>query len=117
MALLRQLLAQLPDEVPAFASELERRFYLLVRRARLPLPVVNGHVGLYQVDFHWPAQRLVVETDGRAFHEDPVAFRRDCRRDLDLELAGWHVLRFGWHDVVDEPDRVVALLRRYLATE
>ena len=58
----------------------------------------------------------MVETDGGAFHDDPVAFRRDRRRDLDLELAGWHVLRFGWHDVVNDTDRVVALLRRRLAT-
>ena len=28
-------------------------------------------------------------------------------RDLDLEIAGWHVLRLTWRQVVDEPERVV----------
>ena len=82
----------------------------------MPLPVVNGRIGQYEVDFHWPEHMLVVETDGGAFHDDPVALRRDRRRDLDLELAGRHVLRFGWHDVVNDTDRVVALLRRRLVT-
>ena len=113
---LRELIAQLPDEPPPFASELERRFYALVRRAGLPLPVVNAHIGEHQVDFHWPDHGLVVETDGRAFHDSAVALRRDRRRELDLELAGRRVLRIGWSNVAGEPDRVVALLRRYLPT-
>ena len=114
---LRELIAQLPDEAPPFASELERRLYLLVRGASLELPIVNGWIGKYQVDFHWPDHMLVVETDGRVFHDSPLSFASDRRRDLDLELAGWRVLRFGWSDVVDTPERVVALLRRYLTTE
>jgi very-short-patch-repair endonuclease len=117
MALLRNLLVELPGEAPPVASDLERRFYALVRHGGLPLPVVNGHIGGYQVDFHWPTQRLVVETDGRAHHGGAIAFTRDRRRDLDLELAGWHVLRFSWGQVVQEPARVVELLRAYLIRE
>jgi hypothetical protein len=114
IARLRNLMAELPDEPAPAASELEQRFLDLVRRAGLPLPVVNGHIGAHQVDFHWPGQRLVVETDGRAHHTGPVAFHRDRRRDVDLELAGWHVLRIEWRHVAHEPERVVALLRRHL---
>jgi hypothetical protein len=50
-------------------SELEAKFLGLVRRAGLPEPDANtsldapDHPGL-EVDFYWPAQRLVVETDG-----------------------------------------------------
>jgi very-short-patch-repair endonuclease len=111
---LRALMAELPDEPAPVNRELERLFLKLVRHARLPLPTVNGHIGGYQIDFHWPKQRLVVETDGRAHHDSPSAFERDRRRDLDLELAGWHVLRFGWRQVRDEPDRVAGLVRRRL---
>ena len=78
---------------------------------------MNGWIGNYQVDFHWPDHMLVVETDGLAFHDSPLSFARDRRRDLDLQVAGWRVLRFGWRDVVGTPERVVALHRRYLTTE
>jgi very-short-patch-repair endonuclease len=111
IARLRRLIARLADEPVPVRSELERRFLALVRNASLPLPVVNGYIGEHQVDFHWPDHRLVVETDGRAFHDSPSAFVRDRRRDLDLELAGWHVLRFGWRQVLEEPERIAALLR------
>jgi very-short-patch-repair endonuclease len=112
---MRRLVAGLSDEPPPVRSELERRFLDLVRAARLPLPVVNGIVCGYEVDFHWPASRLVVETDGRATHDTPAGFESDRRRDLDLELSGWHVVRVGWRQVTREPARVVELVRGRLS--
>jgi very-short-patch-repair endonuclease len=111
---LRRLLADVADDPPAVRSELERRFLRLVRRARLPDPLVNGWIAGHEVDFHWPAQRLVVETDGRATHGHAAAFERDRRRDLDLELAGWSVMRITWRQVTTEPQRVSAALRSRL---
>ena len=111
---LRRLLAELEDEPAPTRTELERRFLELVRGAGLPTPVVNAHLAGYEVDFHWPRQRLVVETDGRATHATPYAFERDRRRDLDLSLAGWQVLRVGWRQVVEQPGRVAAALRARL---
>jgi very-short-patch-repair endonuclease len=78
------------------------------------MPIVNGWVEGYEVDFLWPDRRLNVETDGRSVHGTPIAFERDHRRDLDLELAGWHVLRFTWRQVVESPGRVAATLHRRL---
>ena len=112
--LLRRLLADLSDEPFPTASEIERRFLELIREAGLPYPVVNGHIGVLQVDFHWPAHRLVVETDGRATHGHVIAFHRDRDRDLELSLAGWHVIRLTWRQILHEPERVVAALRRRL---
>jgi very-short-patch-repair endonuclease len=113
---LRRLREELADQPPRLRSKLERRLLRLLRRARLPAPVVNAPVGVgnYEVDFHWPAQRLVVETDGRATHSTPQAFERDRRRDLDLQLAGWRVVRITWRQLTDEPERVTALLRTHL---
>jgi very-short-patch-repair endonuclease len=111
---LRRLLAETHGEPPITRKELERRFLELVRSARLPQPVANGLLQGHEVDFHWPAQRLVVETDGRATHAHALAFHEDRRRDLDLELAGWHVLRVTWRHVVHEPERVTVLLRSRL---
>jgi very-short-patch-repair endonuclease len=111
---LRRLVAELSWEPPFTRSELERIFLELVREADLPLPVVNGLVLTYEVDFHWPKARLIVEADSRAFHGHALAFHNDRQRDLELELAGWHVLRITWRQVLDEPERVVRLLRSRL---
>ena len=112
---LRRLLAELGDEPPPTRNELERRFLDLVREAGLPAPVVNAMVAGHEVDFHWPAQGLIVETDGRATHDTPVAFERDRGRDVDLELAGWHVIRLTWRQLSEEQARVAAMLRTRLS--
>jgi very-short-patch-repair endonuclease len=114
-ATLGRLTRRITPEVARTRSELERRFLELVRDAGLPVPVVNGIVYGYEVDFHWPEHKLVVETDGRSVHGTPVAFERDRRRDLELELAGWHALRLTWRQVTERPSDVVALLRRRLS--
>ena len=107
---LRELLAALADEPAPTRYELERRFLELVREQGLPIPVVNAWVEGHEVDFHWPQHRLIVETDGRATHDTPHQFEEDRRRDLELTLAGWHVIRVSWRQVVHEPARVGALL-------
>ena len=68
----------------------------------------------YEVDFHWPDARLIVETDGREAHDNPFAFERDRQRDLDLKLAGWEVIRITWRQLRDEPERITRLLRAKL---
>ena len=47
-----------------------------------------------EVDFFWPEQRLIVETDGRGTHLTPAAFERDRARDARLLALGYRVLRF-----------------------
>lgn len=111
---LRRLLDTVADDPPPTRSEFERRFLDLISDASLPRPVTNGHVCGYEVDFHWPDAKLIVETDGATTHDTAIAFHRDRRRDLDLELADWHVIRITWRQLRDEPAKVVALLRRRL---
>jgi very-short-patch-repair endonuclease len=112
---LRRVLTCLSDEAAPIASELEHKFLDLVRAAALPHPVVNGHIGELQVDFHWPDQRVVVETDGRKTHGHEIAFHRDRDRDLYLQERGWRVIRLTWRQVTEEPERVAELLSRLLA--
>jgi very-short-patch-repair endonuclease len=111
---LRRRLAKLDDEPRLLRSKLERKFLELVQRAGLPDPVVNGYVGRHEVDFHWPQQRLIFETDGRLTHANPSAFERDRQRDLELGLAGWTVERVSWTQVTRQSGQVTALLRRRL---
>lgn len=113
--IVRALLNELDDNTPPTRSELERRFLSLIQGDSLPSPVTNGLVNGHEVDFHWPASKLIVETDGRATHDNPFAFERDRQRDLDLSLAGWTVIRITWRQLRDQPDRVIALLRAHLS--
>jgi hypothetical protein len=101
-------------------SALERRFLTLVRRAGITMPIVNepldvvGHPGI-EPDFHWPAERVIVETDGRATHLTRAAFQADRRRDAALAADGYLVVRFTWDDVCDQPAVIVDRLRAVFA--
>jgi len=97
-------------------SEAERRLVDLVAAARLPAPATNIRIAGHEVDALWPAEGLVVEVDGYAFHSGRRAFERDRRRDADLQSAGLRVTRLSWRQITDEPVAVAALLSRLLTT-
>jgi len=75
-------------------SELERRFLLIVEKARLPLPLTRQRVNGFRVDFFWPDLGLVVETDGLTYHRTPTQQARDRVRDQAHLAAGLTPLRF-----------------------
>lgn len=114
--LLRAVVAEYAAGDALTKSELEERFLELCGQAGVPRPRVNawltvdGHA--MQVDFLWPAARIVVETDGYRFHNSRRAFETDRRRDQSLALAGWTVLRFTWRQIVGDPDGVSRALER-----
>jgi very-short-patch-repair endonuclease len=57
-------------------------------------------------DFRWPAQRLVLEVDSRAWHGDPLARADDRERQAFLERHGETVLRVQWTDAVLAPGKL-----------
>jgi very-short-patch-repair endonuclease len=92
-------------------SELERRFLRLCRRRGLPPPEVNVQVDSFLVDFLWPEQSLIVETDGFRHHGTRSAFEADRARDARLRLLGYSVLRFTQRQLADDPAAVAGMLR------
>lgn len=40
-----------------------------------------------------PSRRLVIEYDGRRYHDNGAAFERDRRKAEALQAEGWHVIR------------------------
>ena len=62
-------------------------------------------------DFRWPAERLVVEADGAAWHDNPVARQEDAERQAVLEAHGERVLRVTWNQAVARPAQTLARLR------
>jgi very-short-patch-repair endonuclease len=91
-------------------SWFERRFLGLIRSAQLPPPLTNVRLLGFEADFYWPAQRLVVETDGERFHGHRLAFERDRRRDQILLAAGYRVMRVTMRQLRTEPVAVIARL-------
>jgi Protein of unknown function (DUF559)/Transcriptional regulator, AbiEi antitoxin len=101
-------------------SEMEERFLALCERAGLPRPEVNAWIvrpdGAHaQADFLWREQRLIVETDGRAAHGTRRAFEHDRRRDQQLMLAGWRVIRVTWRQLTREPEELARTVQALLA--
>ncbi len=119
-AILRALLAEYAIGRDVTRSELEERFLEACERFGLARPEVNVPLRLSWgetavVDALWRRERLVVETDGRAFHSTTAAFERDRRRDAELQLVGWRVVRFTWRQVVGDPAGLAAVLQGLLA--
>ena len=109
-------LAELRPHVRLTRSDLEDRF-LEICRGDLPPPLVNGVIEGEEVDFCWPAARVIAETDGWATHGTRTAFGRDRRRSTSLSMRGWIVVRFTYDDVVYDPVYVTDALRRLLARD
>ncbi|WP_254900497.1 DUF559 domain-containing protein [Rhodococcus sp. 1168] len=96
--------SQLRSAASGFASEPER----VLDRALIAcgLRIATNHwVGNYVCDFVDELARVVVEVDGREFHSAPEVFSKDRRRQNDLVLDGWLVLRFSAFDVMANPEK------------
>jgi very-short-patch-repair endonuclease len=100
---------------PRLRSPLEARFRSLCRDRKLPEPCVNAVVDGLEVDFCWPEQRLIVETDGHRHHGTRAAFERDRERDALLTALGWRVVRITHRRLAREPREVGGLLERLLS--
>ncbi len=104
-------------------SLLEDRFLRILfdRGVDLPTPQydVLDETGLLicRSDFAYPWARLLIEVDGRSYHSDSVAFQRDREKQNCTQELGWTTLRFTWHDVHREPDRVATTVSSWLESD
>jgi len=106
-----------PGSTPT-RNDLEEAFLQICDNARLPRPEVNAWIPLepigYSADFLWRKHDLIAETDGRDTHTTRRAFEHDRRRDQQLMLAGYRVVRFPRRQVFEDPASVHATLRGLL---
>ncbi|MFD4184109.1 DUF559 domain-containing protein [Rhodococcus sp. NPDC058514] len=95
-------------------SEAERMLLRILRSSGLAgwRPHVLSHG--FEIDVAFPERRVAVEVDGWAWHRDAARFNRDAERQNILVNAGWHVLRFTWHRLTDDPDGVLTEIRTAL---
>lgn len=86
---------------PVFAdtiSDPEIDFLRMIRRERMPKPLVNHPVGRHIPDFLWKHLCLAVELDPYGTHSGKASHRRDHRKGIELETSGLRVVRFTWED-------------------
>ena len=80
-----------------------------------PLPIAFDGAGTLEVDLLCADARVAVELDGAQHLSDPVAYRRDRRKDQLLQENGYFVLRFLAEDVGKELDAVLDAVLRALS--
>ncbi len=66
-----------------------------------------------RLDLFWPDERSIVEIDGPE-HCEPVKFDADRRRDVQLQLDGYAVLRFTNARVLHDVQAVVAQVGQFI---
>jgi hypothetical protein len=114
---LRRVAAGVDPRAADAISPLEVDFLALCRRANLPTPQVNVLVDGRLVDFYWPGAKVIVETDGYAFHSDRPAFERDHESTVVLTAAGYTVHRATYKMLKSNPRPLLYLLRKDLRVE
>jgi len=95
-------------------SELEVEFLRFCAAEGFPTPQANGLVGSYEVDMLWEEQRVIVELDSWEYHRTREAFERDRARDIELEAAGYTVIRVTQRLLTRHRARLTAQLRTLL---
>jgi very-short-patch-repair endonuclease len=96
-------------------TELEDAVLDLMLRGGLAHPAVNEPLVLggrrVVPDFRWPDQRLVVEADGAAWHDNRLAREDDAERQALLEADGERVLRVTWDQAVARASETLTRIR------
>lgn len=84
-------------------------------RLNVALPIAFDGRGTLEVDLLCADARVAVELDGAQHLADPVAYRRDRRKDQLLQENGYLVVRFLAEDVGRELDLVLDGISRALS--
>jgi very-short-patch-repair endonuclease len=107
---------RLPDAYQPPSTELERLLYRVLDDPRLPvytrqMPMryerVDATVDAYVADW-----RLIVEGDGRRWHNRRADHERDRLRDNEATAHGFAVLRFSYEMLRDRPSECLDTLIR-----
>ena len=97
------------------STEVEKRLWYCLRNRQ-----VEGHkfrrqhtVKRYILDFACEEEKLGIELDGGQ-HNTAQGRQADARRTEELALEGWRILRFWNHEVIENREGVVEVVRAAL---
>ncbi len=109
---LRALVESRNPHVRETRSILEALFLARSHETGLPQPETNKLIGRYSVDFVWEEAKLIVETDGRAYHRGAVQLGRDVEKENYLKRREYEVIRVTWHEVEGRLPETAELIER-----
>lgn len=94
----------LADDERQFDSPIEAMFWrqYVDMRPAFPeelVPQFEVFGGRYRLDFALPGRKVAIELDGYEFHSTREQFTNDRKRQRELELDGWRVVRFSGSEV------------------
>lgn len=100
-------------------SPKETQTRLALCAAGLPEPVVQYEVRangilIARTDLAYPEQRVAIEYEGDGHRIDQAQWRKDIRRQRELEDLGWTVIRLTEHDLRGGLASFLARVRRAL---
>lgn len=117
--LMRALLLQRSGGGRPAESPLETVMMRVLRKHGVPLPVRQYHVLLegrrLRLDLAYPDRKVVIETDGYAYHAGRRTWQRDLERRNLLTRAGWRIVHVTWDDLRDREAATVDRIRAVLA--
>jgi Protein of unknown function (DUF559) len=87
-------------------SGAEIRALEVLKAAGRPMPRLNVCIAGEEADLSWPREHLIVEIDGRTWHQDKG---EDARKEAAWRGAGWTVRRIDSDDVYEHPHLLLAL--------
>jgi very-short-patch-repair endonuclease len=92
----------------------EQELYKIVNTANLPIPFyaqyTAGPQDRYQLDGAFPSIKLGLEADSHTYHATPEAIAKDRRRDQELAMQGWHILRFKEEELKGKKQEVIQVI-------
>jgi Protein of unknown function (DUF559)/Transcriptional regulator, AbiEi antitoxin len=95
-------------------SVLEDLVLDLILKAGFAHPDVNVPLRINHTtvipDFRWPEQRLIIEADGAAYHDNTR--HEDAQRQALIEATGERVIRISYDQAVHQRDQTVERLKR-----
>lgn len=109
---LRALVESRNPHVRETRSILEALFLARSHETGLPQPETNKLIGRYSVDFVWEEAKLIVETDGRAYHRGAVQLGRDVEKENYLKRREYEVIRVTWYEVEGRLPETAELIER-----
>jgi len=116
----RRATAVLAAARPGAESALESIGRLQLVAQGLPEPELQVELGdadgfIGRVDHYWRERRVIGEADGRGKYAGAGALWAEKVREDRLRDAGFEVVRYGWQEARDRPERLAARVRAAFA--
>ena len=113
---IRQVVAKKLENInqPKMFTSLEKKLYGLLMSLNMPFPLYAqysaGPTMDYQLDGAIPNLKIGVEADGEIWHNNPDKIAKDKRRDSELAVNGWIIIRFTDKELQDHPQDCLNVL-------